>query len=238
MAITEEQQAISFVLEHLCDEGMKWLRKEKAANSTSTRVAQSKFTFLSKDEVQRAIASGKPKEELAKSRLIPIVPPPKEIASVAAIWYRWDYRNDPAKVGYYFGIWSNLEHFPRYTGGAKPARSVGFLGYRFESPEEGDDHNYYHSQPCRSMGAKDDEVEGAVPVSARMPTFPLPANSALDLLLCMITAIYGMKGLADLKKATTQDRRGRAKILSEAIAQLQDRQFPKPKKEQPAAATA
>ena len=65
--------------------------------------------------------------------------------------------------------------------------------------EAGTNHNYYHAQPCRSTGQKDDEVEMALPISYRMPTWPIAATCALELLLCFVASMYGMNGLRQLK---------------------------------------
>lgn len=42
-----------------------------------------------------------------------------------------------------------------------------------------------------------------------MPTWPLAAENALELLLCLVTAIYGMGGLRDLQNTVLQDTRAR-----------------------------
>ena len=45
------------------------------------------------------------------------------------------------------------------------------------------------------MGWEGNPVYGALPVPERNPTWPLAANSSLDLLLCLIVSIGGMRGL-------------------------------------------
>ena len=53
--------------------------------------------------------------------------------------------------------------------------------------------NYYHAQPCRSMAASRTPVAEALPIPDRYPAFPLAATSSVDLLLCLVTSIHGMK---------------------------------------------
>ena len=74
-----------------------------------------------------------------------------------------------------------------------------FIAFRFEPPEQGDNHNYYHSQPCRNMGWEGTPDYGAMRVPERNPTWPLAAKSSLDLLLCLVIAIGGMRGLAQVQ---------------------------------------
>lgn len=80
-----------------------------------------------------------------------------------------------------------------------PEICTKFIGYRYETPEYGDNHNYYHAQPCQSMGDRDEKVTQALPVPERNPTWSLAAKSSLELLLCLVVSIYGMKGLLDMK---------------------------------------
>ena len=80
-------------------------------------------------------------------------------------------------------MWSQREAFPN-PNPENGRRYVAFLGFRYETPEDGDNHDYYHAQPCQSMG---DGVRSrwtnALPISERNPTFPLAAQSSLELLL-------------------------------------------------------
>ena len=80
-----------------------------------------------------------------------------------------------------------------------------FVAFRFEPPERGDNHNYYHSQPCRTMSWEHRPIQGAIDVPERNPTWPLPADSSLDLLLCLVVSIHGMRGLRLLRERVEQD---------------------------------
>lgn len=100
----------------------------------------------------------------------------------AALRCRWDFESQQTTCKFYLGIWLKDGHF---------------IGFRFEPPE-GDNHNYYHSQPCRTMG-DDQPICRALKIPERNPTWPLPATSSLDLLLCLVLSIHGMKGLKTMK---------------------------------------
>ena len=115
--------------------------------------------------------------------------PRREHSAVTAVWCQWDFNADVPKCGFYFGIWSEQDALPNPVDG----KFTAFWGFRYETPEEGHNHDYYHAQPCQSMGNRE-VVAHAVPVSTRYPTFPLAATSSLELLLCFFVSIYAMDG--------------------------------------------
>ena len=82
--------------------------------------------------------------------------------------------------------------------------------YRFEMPEEADNHSYFHSQPVRSLGLRENKIDGALQVPERHPSWPFAANSAVELLLCVLISMYGMDGLNKLKKAMDEKVTNRA----------------------------
>lgn len=197
------------MLEALRSQGDAWLRRQapKAANAVTT--AKRRYDALEGGELSTLLLHGTHVGQFDDTKVIFLPPPAKEDAAVAALWCRWDYDKPLAKCGFYFGIWSPQPQFPKPPDGGQAGQHVAFVGYRFETPEEDDNHNYYHAQPCRSMGRKDDEIEIALPVSNRMPTWPVAADGALELLLCLVTAVYGMKGLRELRDTLNQDARAR-----------------------------
>ncbi|CAO3417860.1 hypothetical protein [Azospirillum doebereinerae] len=162
---------------------------------------------------------GGKKGSFDEARVIYLKPPVKEDTAVAALWCRWDYEKPLPRCGFYFGLWSAQSAFPKPAEDAGVVeRHVAFTGYRFETPEEDDNHNYYHAQPCRSMGRKDDEIDVALPVSNRIPTWPIAAAGALELLLCLVTSLYGMKGLRELRDKLHEDAKARQnKLLIAAL---------------------
>ena len=146
--------------------------------------------------------------EFKPGEVVRVTPPVRE-ATMSAIWCKWNFegqRSEQTGFWFYLGIWLS---------------DGGFIAFRFEPPEQGDNHNYYHSQPCRTMGWEGDPVFGALAVPERNPTWPLAANSSLDLLLCLTVSIGGMRGL--LRVQSRIDGNGamrRNTLLTEALRDI------------------
>lgn len=202
-----EQRAIFTVLRQLLTDGKDWTRNKTFATMTVSNAARFQFTPLEAYDLD--YMEYQPRGRFPVDRVIYIEPPSKEKSAVAALWCRWDFDVDLSRCGFYFGIWSTRPAFPTPNSGHKhPA----FTGFRYETPEDGDNHDYYHAQPCRSMG--DTDVVCALPISPRIPTFPLAAqSSSLKLLLCLFTSVYGM---VDLKKLQSKVS-GQNKLLRQSI---------------------
>ena len=77
-------------------------------------------------------------------------------------------------------------------------------GYRFETPEgaPGHPHAFFHAQPIIAVADFDPPAGSVAPlfealpvaepkVSAKDPTFPLDAADYVDLLICLLLALYG-----------------------------------------------
>ena len=110
---------------------------------------------------------------------------------MAALWCKWRFHDARMDCWFSLGIW---------LGDGQ------FIAFRFEPPEQGDNHSYYHSQPCRNMGWQGTPEYKAMRLPERNPTWHLPAASSLDLLLCLVVSIQGMIGLRELKQRI--DRKG------------------------------
>lgn len=117
-------------------------------------------------------------------------------------------------------MWSSAQNQVE-EGDDEDARSIVFLGFRYETPEEGDNHNYFHAQPCRNMGGREAPVVHALPVGERNPTWPLAAASALELLLCLFTSLYGLRGLAELESDIQQSAGIRSqRLLLDSVSRI------------------
>lgn len=77
------------------------------------------------------------------------------------------------------------------------------IGYRFESPEGGDRHNYYHAQPIRSFSI--DEMEWPLPcpswLPVKRPTFALDAQNFPSLFVSLLISLYGLKFIKEMRQA-------------------------------------
>jgi hypothetical protein len=94
-----------------------------------------------------------------------------------------------------------------------------FFGYRFESPEGFEEHNFYHAQPIQAFkdGGKCSHAINWYPY--RYPTFPLKARNAFELVASMILACRDsqhMRGLATSQSLKT----GVKQALIEFLQQL------------------
>ena len=175
----EERKAIWQVLKALLIEGEEWVGQQSSKRGTNTT---SPFEPLK----QRSLESyqHKPSGAFKPGVGIQVKPPCREVR-MSALWCKWDFNGERSGCWFHLGIWLN---------------DVRFIAFRFEPPEQGDNHNYYHSQPCRTMGWQGDPTYEALAMPKRNPTWPLPAASSLELLLCLVVSIRGMVGFKELEE--------------------------------------
>ncbi len=81
------------------------------------------------------------------------------------------------------------------------------MGWRFESPEcsgeqgEQSSHGFYHAQPSHSLRTGSRAYDLPIADSRTpdgLPTFPLDAADEVDLLVCLLLSIYGLKEASEL----------------------------------------
>lgn len=221
MAAADEQKAICHVLRLLRSDWAEWERHHRPnAAMPAVRVAEGKFTPLEESELESHLIYRGKTGQFEEDRVVYLKPPGKDPSSVAGVWCRWDYEKTPPQCGFYIGLWSAQPAFPKVVPPADE-RHTGFVGFRYETPEIGCNHNFYHVQPCRSMGEKDDPIEHAIPISHRDPTFPLAATTALELLLCLVTSLYGLKGLVALREKVLNDSKAQKnRLIAEALSNI------------------
>ena len=218
MVTREEQKGILCVLRSLRRSGEEWRRSyEPSPAMASIDAAMSRFTAITETDLQRYILHTGLSGHFKSDEVIYIRPPAKVEPAASALWCRWDFAGDSAGCGFYLGTWWKTRTQTLGTGSC--GGRIVFVGYRYETPEKGNNHNYFHVQPCRSMGGRDQKVPEALPATERNPTWPLAANTALDLLLCVFTSLYGMSGLAELEEEIqgTTEFRGNRLLLDSLI---------------------
>ncbi len=186
----DEHKAIHSVLSLLLDGGDLSTRRDNLATISVLEAARGQCVPIKKNELDSSLLY-RTRGQLPEGRAIYLRPPPQEKAAVAAVWCRWDFEAPISSCGFYYGNWSRQQAVGR--------DDVAFVGFRYETPEMGDNHDYYHAQPCRSMGFDRLPVTNSLPISVRYPTFPLLATSSLELLLCLVISIYGVRGLRQLE---------------------------------------
>ena len=136
MSAVWERRAIRDVLGELLRDGETWTRNASRAAMRAKQTAEARFTPLGLMELDQRFRWG-PDEGDFGGCAIYVAPPRKQINTPMALWCRWDFRGKRCSCWYYLGMWLNPSQF---------------IGYRFEMPESGNNHNYFHSQPCRAMG--------------------------------------------------------------------------------------
>jgi hypothetical protein len=98
----------------------------------------------------------------------------------------------------------------------RPGINYGFFGFRYESPERGQSHNFYHVQPIRGF-EKNDAVQlyavGWMPT--RFPTIAVPAVDLLDLFLVMLLSVQGKTAIQSLafSSAVSSNIKAKARLI-------------------------
>ena len=170
----EEAKAIWYVLEELRKDGQGVSRRRIRSTGDLERM----FRLLDQKTLERRLRND-PSRAFQQGEVIQLRPPARD-ADVAAVSCR---RDGDAAWRFYLGLW---------------LRNGRFVGVRFEPPGDEENHSYYHSQLCSSMGDRA-SVADALDVPERYPAWPLPAASSLELLLCLVVSIHGMAGFNDLR---------------------------------------
>ena len=207
----DEREAIRHVLRALLFDGEEWSKcNEQCFQEVPSR--NSPFTALNRQQLDSYL---RPRGHGAfnPGEAIRVRPPPHE-AHLSALWCKWDFKGERGGCWFHLGIWLSEGQF---------------IAFRFEPPEQGDNHNYYHSQPCRTMGWEGEPKYRAMEVPQRNPTWPLAASSSLDLLLCLVVSIHGMTGLGRLKqRIDSQGKARQNKLLVTALEKMTNEQVPTP----------
>ncbi len=183
---TDEQRAVALIFEYLHQEGLDWFRNADIEGLEYYKKIRAGYDFVDEEQVGQIRA--KPASQFPKRHVSVMVPPAKHKHPLLALWVRWNFKAAAAECGYYIGFWSEFD-------GAH-----SFVGFRFESPEEGEQHDYFHCQPCRNLGDRERDDEMAVPISQRTPTFPLPARNSAELALAMVLALRGRSGFEEFRR--------------------------------------
>ena len=181
----DERRAIWCVLRALLLDGVAWSRKQRA--DVTADIAGT-YSPLNERQLESHLRH-RHRGSFESGQAIRLRPPARE-SHMSVLWCAWDFAEARARCSFYVGIWLH---------------DGQFIAFRFEPPERGDNHSYYHSQPCNTMGWERRPVHGAIGVPERNPTWPLPAESSLDLLLCLVVSIHGMIGLRRLKGQVERD---------------------------------
>lgn len=186
--MTDEQRAVALIFDRLHMEGLEWYRKSNAPG-VAFYTARLKATYSVVDPTRVADIRWRPASQFPSRHIAILCPPDRDPEPLLAVWCRWNFEMNPAKCGFYIGLWTKI-------GGTH-----NFVGFRFESPEEGDQHDFYHCQPCRNLGDQAHPDSRAVAISEFVPTLGLHAENSAELALNIVLAMRGKRGLERFRRS-------------------------------------
>jgi hypothetical protein len=187
----EQHDAVVLILDRLKTEGLEWYRGAKAGDvRLFERRISGNFSILESHEIHTI--GRKPTGSFPAKKFLVMRPSGREEEAVLGLRLRWDFDVNPLVFRIFLGQWSEVD-------GTKT-----FVAFRFEAPEEGDEHNYFHCQPCRNFGDKE-MVPNAALVSQKFPTIPLNASNIVELTVCALMASMGHKKMKSFVQKLLQD---------------------------------
>src|SRR5688572_23141313 len=148
MSWQQRREALAIVFEWLISYGEGWYRDETVRPLDHVqKVVDSHYSTMTRREVEE-LRDGAHKNELDFSpQVILIRPPLGENRALAVLQCSCSQVGGTTRCALYYGLWfmmTEWEGMKAVDGKSAPV----FMGYRFESPEHGNNHNYYHAQPC------------------------------------------------------------------------------------------
>ena len=177
--MSDEHEAVILLLSRMQAHGLQWYRGAKIDEvDFFERRISGGFQILDGGEVHTV--GRKPRGSLPSKKIIVMPPSGKETDAVLGLWLKWDFEAQPFEFRLFLGQWSEIEG------------SRTFVAFRFEAPEQGDEHCYYHCQPCRDFGDRD-PLPNAALISHRFPTIPVDASNIVELTVCALMASMGHK---------------------------------------------
>lgn len=189
--MTEQYEAVVLILQRLQTQGLEWYRRAKTEDvGMFERRISGSFSIFETGEIHTI--GRKPRGTLPAKKILVMAPSGREDEAILGLWLRWDFLADPLEFRVFLGQWSEID-------GQKT-----FLGFRFEAPEKGEEHDYYHCQPCRDFGDRD-VVPNAALVSHRFPTIPLNASNIVELTVCALMASMGHKKMKNFMRQLLRD---------------------------------
>jgi hypothetical protein len=206
--MTEEQRAIALIFEKLYADGLQWYRRSNAAGATHfANNLKAVYSIVDRSRVEQIRWSER--SSFPARHVAILVPPDRDPEPLLAVWCRWDFDLEPARCGFYIGLWTKLRV------------SHEFVGFRFESPEDGEQHDFYHCQPCRNLGDRGSPEPTAVAISEYVPTLALHADNSAELALNIVLAMRGKLGLEQFRRAIMLEPEARnSEILKQGFRRL------------------
>lgn len=182
----EEREAVRLILDSLKTAGLNWYRHAKTTEvDMFERRISGNFAIF--DGGEHHNLPRKPVGSLPTRKILVMTPSGSEEEEILGLWLRWDFDKKPFAFRLFIGQWAKVE-------GTKT-----FLAFRYDAPEKGDKHDFYHCQPCRNFGEKE-HVPNAAVVSQHFPTIPINASNIVELTVCALMACMGHSHLKDFSR--------------------------------------
>lgn len=177
----EEREAVRLILESLKTQGLGWFRHAKSEQA-DVFAHRTSGNFSIFEGGEHHTLPKKPIGSLPAKKILVMQPSGSEQEEILGLWMRWDFDKNPFAFRLFLGQWAKVD-------GTKT-----FIAFRFEAPEEGEKHNFFHCQPCRNFGDKE-LVPHAALVSEHFPTIPINATNIVELTMCALKACMGQSGV-------------------------------------------
>src|SRR4051794_4967017 len=117
--MTDEQRAVALIFGRLHAEGLEWYRRSNAPG-VSFYTARLKATYSIVDPSRVSDIRWCPVSQFPSRHIAFLTPPDRDPEPLLAIWCRWNFELNPAKCGFYIGLWSKIRG------------DHNFVGFRFE----------------------------------------------------------------------------------------------------------
>jgi len=178
-SLRTQKEAVALILEKLREEGLYWYNSSAEEGfDPISKYGNGNYSFSEIDDLARL---SKISCSSLPSRKIVVLPPPKgEDDPLLGLWLKWNFDKNPFEFRIFMGFWY------------KKNSSKNFICFRFETPEKGINHDYYHCQVCKDFGDSG-VVSEAVCVPKFFPTIPVKATNIVELIICVVMAIRGRK---------------------------------------------
>jgi hypothetical protein len=177
--MTEHYDAVVLILDRLKAEGLEWYRNaESGGVDVFERRISGSFSIFDSGEIHTV--GRKPRGSFPSKKILVMPPSGREEEAILGLWLKWDFEKTPFEFRLFIGQWSEIDN------------TKTFIAFRFEAPEQGDEHNYFHCQPCRDFGDRE-QVPNAALVSHRFPTIPVNASNIVELTVCALMSTMGHK---------------------------------------------
>ncbi len=205
--LEDQREAVMLLLKTLADVGLEWFRTADFEHGNLI-AARAGSQFKPFDPARFRYLGSQPIADFPANQLLVVEPTSGERDSFVGLWVRWDFTIDPIVFRLFVGHWCEIEN------------DKTFVAFRFEAPEDGPTHNFYHCQPCRNIGDRA-TLQDAARLSEKFPTVPVNAGNVVELTVASIIAVLGLEKARVFVNGLTSDARiGGNRLIKNAKARF------------------